>query len=105
MLAKRFQTWLLRDMKQLTKVEDTLSGAAAAVLVEMARRGNVKPEAIARVCIEQTLTQAIDLRISEDGDWWYMHDARNASKSCRKAWREVENPGSYDFAMSKSGRP
>jgi hypothetical protein len=81
-----------------------LSDPASAVLVEMARRGNVEPEAIAQVCIEQTLAQAIDLVICEDADWWYMQAARKASETCRKAWRDVGNPGSYDFAMGKAGR-
>lgn len=88
-------------MKQTKTVEVPLSRAAAAVLTEMARRGNVKPEAVARICIEHTLTQAIDLVLCEDGDWWLMQEAQNAAKTVRTLWREVENPGSYGFAMGQ----
>jgi hypothetical protein len=67
----------------------------------MARNGKVRPEDIARVVIECTLADTIDLRISEDLDLSYMRSARDPSKACREAWREVENPGLYGVALGK----
>jgi hypothetical protein len=82
-----------------------LSNPASAVLTEMARRGKVRPEDIARVVVERALADTVDLRISEDLDRWYMQMARDPSKACREGWRHVENPGSYGVALGKGLSP
>ena len=87
------------------KIEIELSDRAAAVLTEMARRAEVRPEAIGRVCLENTLAQAIDLRINDDGDSWIIEDAQNLKKACRNYWGDVENPGSYAAALERKALP
>jgi hypothetical protein len=77
-------------------IEIELSDSASAVIAEMARRGKVRPEAIAQLCVEHMLSQHIDLVINDDGaDVWFMENARDPNKVCREMWKEVENPGSY----------
>ena len=81
------------DMKQ--KITIKLSGSASAVLNEMSRRAGVKPKAIARICVENTLAQAIDQILCEDGDAWLLETAIHPEATCRQCWLDVETPGDY----------
>jgi hypothetical protein len=77
-------------------IEIELSDSASAVITEMTRRRKVRPEAIARLCVEHILSQHIDLVINDDdGDAWFTENGRDPNKACREWWKEVENPGSY----------
>lgn len=76
-------------------MEIKLSKVASAVLDEMVRHSppGITAAAIVRVCVELTLSQAIDRSISEDGEEWYVDAATNAPRTCRKAWKAVDKPG------------
>lgn len=80
-------------------MEIELSDSASAVITEMARRGRVKPQAIARLCLEQAVAGAIDQRVAEDGDVWFIESAKDLEQACRQCWREVDEPGSYAVAL------
>jgi hypothetical protein len=81
-------------------IEIELTDSASAVLTEMARRGKVKPEAIARICVEDTLSQAVDLLIG-DGDEVLLKNARDPDETCRICWEEVQKPGDYARALKR----
>jgi hypothetical protein len=93
----------MEKKSKMKTIEIELSDCAASILTEMARRGKVTPEAIARVSLEHTLSQAIDRLIAVDGDEWFLWSARDPNKACLKSWEEVEKPGDYATAL-KCGR-
>ncbi len=82
-------------------IEIELSDSASAVIAEMAKRGKVRPDAIARLCVENSLAQAIDRLTSADGDLWFLENARDPNKACRESWKEIKNPGNYATALGR----
>lgn len=93
----------LMGMNTPKKIEIELSDSASAVIAEMGKRGKVKPEALARICVENTLSQAIDYNINGgEGDIWLLENARDPKKACRESWEEVKNPGSYAAALERT---
>lgn len=85
----------------MKKIEIEVSGSAFAVLNEMARRGQTSPASIGRVALENSLAQSIDRRVARDGDSWLLNSARNATRACRRWWKEVELPGNYAAALGR----
>jgi hypothetical protein len=84
-------------MKQIT-IE--LSNPASAVINAMATRGKVTPEAIAKVALEHTLSQAIDDSIAEDGDLWFRECAPDPETTCRECWKDVKKPERYAITLA-----
>ena len=85
-------------------IEIELSDTAASVLTEMAKRGQVIPEAIARICVENSLSQAIDRQNAVDGDEWFRESAKDVKKACLESWKDVKNPGDYVTALLEGSR-
>lgn len=82
-----------------------VSNEAFAVLTEMARRGRVQPEAIARICVEDRLAQAIDKRICEKMEEIIIEAARDQHKECVASWNEArENPGTYGIILEQAAK-
>jgi hypothetical protein len=86
-------------------IEIELSDSASAVITEMARRGKVKPEALARICLEDTLSQAVNRLTCADGDIGYLESARDPDKACRESWEEVEFAGDYATVLGRKEMP
>src|SRR5215471_1181179 len=84
---------------------------ASVIINEMGRRcyqqrGGcaVNPiEAIARICVETTVAQAVDNFIDKDGDEWLLEGAGDPDLACKRAWDDLEEPGDYMFALKQHG--
>lgn len=83
---------------------------ASVVINEMGRRcyqrgvSAVNPiEAIARICVETTVAQAIDNFIDKDGDDWLLEGTNDPDRACKRAWDDLEEPGGYVFALRQHG--
>jgi hypothetical protein len=93
------QAFFIGKSKYMKTIEIELSDTASSVLTEMAKRGQVKPEAIARICVENSLSQAIDRQNAVDGDEWFRESAKDVDKACLASWKDVDNPGDYAPAL------
>ena len=93
------------------KLQIELGEMASVIINEMGRRcyqqrGGcaVNPiEAIARICVETTVAQAIDDYISKDGDDWLLEGASDPDGACKRGWDDLEEPGDYMFALKQHG--
>ena len=95
----------------LMRIQIELGEMASVIINEMGRRCYqqrgacaVNPiEAIARICVETTVAQAIDDYISEDGDDWLLEGANDPDRACKRVWDDLEEPGDYMFALKQHG--
>ena len=92
------------------KIQIELGEMASVIINEMGRRcyqrgvSAVNPiEAIARICVETTVAQAIDDYISDDGDDWLLEGASDPDRACKRVWGDLEEPGDYMFALKQHG--
>ena len=92
------------------RIQIELGEMASVIINEMGRRCYqhgvcaVNPiEAIARICVEATVAQAIDNHISEDGDDWLLEGVSDPDHACKRAWDDLEEPGDYMFALKQHG--
>jgi len=92
------------------RIQIELGEMASVIINEMGRRcyqrgvSAVNPiEAIARICVETTVAQAIDNYISDDGDDWLLEGASDPDRACKRVWGDLEEPGDYMFALKQHG--
>ena len=92
------------------KIQIELGEMASVIINEMSRRcyergvSAVNPiEAIARICVETTVAQAIDNFIDKDGDDWLLEGANDPDRACKRVWDDLEEPGDYVFALKQHG--
>ena len=96
--------------KTRMRIQIELGEMASVIINEMGRRCYqhgvcaVNPiEAIARICVETTVAQAIDNFIDKDGGDWLLEGANDPDRACKRIWDDLEEPGDYVFALKQHG--